>query len=125
MKSTFDDGAEGWQIYDYAASIAAGPGENVFRPVTWETMGGVNKSGYIWADDSRWTIDTPEAPHSLLALILYRRWIGDGELDLRNAKVSVFLRGDQLDLEGANCFFWVSKSGVRWHYASRPLEISG
>ena len=58
--------------------------------------GGVRDSGYIWADDSRWRIDTPENPHSILAFIIYRGWVGGKALDLRGAKLSVYQRGDKL-----------------------------
>ena len=46
------------------------------------------------------------------------------------ARVSVYLRGDDLELGGAQCYFWVvgrggeRGSGGRWHYASNPLHIS-
>ena len=44
-------------------------------------------------------------------------------LDLRDARVSVHLRGDDLDLKGAQCYFWVHSGGTRWHYTGRPLKI--
>ena len=119
----FSSGPDGWQIYDYDGGIAGGG--NAFFPVTWEKSGGVEDSGYIWGDDSRWRIDTPEKPNSILAFIIYRAWVKGGELDLRNAEVSVCLRGDNLDLKGAKCLFWAldNQNGTRWHYTARPLEI--
>ena len=66
--------------------------------------------------------------HSVLAFIHYQRWVKGDRLDLRNAKVSVYLRGDGLDLKGAKCFFWaVSAKGrkkSRWHYTSHPLKVN-
>ena len=141
VANTFDRGRESWQIYDYNGGIAGGG--NVFFLASWEKTGGVGDSGYIWADDSRWRIDTPEDPHSILAFILYHTWVvldarepareteaprptvyvkGD-ELDLREAVVSVRLRGDALDLKGAYCYFWAHRSGTRWHYTGRPLKV--
>ncbi|NUQ65715.1 MAG: hypothetical protein HUU20_24865 [Pirellulales bacterium] len=138
--NTFDQGRESWQIYDYNGGIAGGG--NVFFLPTWEKTGGVNDSGCIWADDSRWRIDTPENPHSILAFILYHHWITldekepgrttprpttyvpEGRLDMRNAEISVRLRGDGLDLKGAKCYFWVMGGPGRWHYTARPLKIS-
>ena len=35
-------------------------------------------------------------------------------LDLRGAEVSVYLRGDDLDLKGAKCYFWALAGGTRW-----------
>ena len=32
-------------------------------------------------------------------------------------------RGDDLDLKGAECYFWVHSGGTRWHYTGRPLKI--
>ena len=136
--NTFDAGRESWQIYDYTGGSG---NENVFFLTSWEKTGGVGNSGYVWGDDSRWRIDTPEDPHSILPLILYHRWIAEDleegpsttprptgfrqeeALDLRGARVSVHLRGDDLDLKGAKCYFWVHTGGTRWHYTGRPLKI--
>ena len=72
--NTFDAGRESWQIYDYTGGSG---NQNVFYLTSWEERGGVGDSGYVWADDSRWRIDTPEDPHSILPLILYHRWIAE------------------------------------------------
>ena len=48
--NTFEKGPEGWCSYDYHASIIA--------------------SGYVWADHTRWSIDAPERPISILPFIL-------------------------------------------------------
>jgi hypothetical protein len=86
----------------------------------------VNNSGFVWADDSQWRIDTPESPNSILAFINYRSWVNAPALDLREAEVSVCLRGDALDLKGAQCYFWAldQELGTRWHYLSTPLQIT-
>ncbi len=83
-------------------------------------------SGYVWADDSQWRIDTPESPNSILAFIIYRSWVNAPPLDLREAEVSVYLRGDHLDLKGAQCYFWAldQEIGTRWHYVSQPLTVN-
>ncbi len=119
---TFDAGHEGWKVYDYEAAAARRDG---FPAVTWEHSDGVADSGHVSADDARWTIDTPERPHSILPFIIYRQWTKRGGLDLRGATLSVYLRGDDLDLKGGTCLFWVlnHKSGTRWHYAANPLTI--
>ena len=136
---------QAWRIYDYAGDNSAetverakkAGGRNVFYPVSWEKSGGFHGSGYIWADDSRWRIDTPENPHSILALLIYQRWktprgVGQGTLDgkggpvldLRNAEVSLYLRGDNLDLKGAKLYFWVVSGFTRWHFDGQPLAVS-
>jgi hypothetical protein len=124
LKNTFDFDYEGWQSYDYEASVRAG--HEVFRPVTWTPTGGARDSGHVWTDDTRWTVDTPEQPRSILALVMYRCWLSRGPVDLRGATVSVFLRGDGLDLKGGSCCFWAwnLRSGTRWHMSRRPLPIS-
>ena len=117
----FNSDGEGWRIYDYNG------GQGAFYYATWESSGGLGDSGYIWGDDSRWSIDTPETPDSILSFIIYRSWVGGGALDLRNAMLSVHLRGFNLDLKGANVLFWVFNSGTpgtRWHYTAQPLEVS-
>ena len=124
MKHTFDRGPEGWCSYEYQAGKRAG--RNMFVLVIWEKSGGVNDSGYIWTDEHGWSADTPESPVSVLSFMLYRNWVGASPLDLREARVSVHLRGDDLQLFGAECYFWVVGSGDRgrWHYNSAPLNIS-
>lgn len=120
----FNQDREGWQVYDYNGGRPGGG--NVFFPVTWEKSGGVVNTGYVWADDSKWRIDTPESPHSILAFIIYRKWVGGNALDLRGSKLSVHLRGGLLDLKGAKCYFWVFNSslGTRWHCYGQPLRIA-
>ncbi len=121
----FNSGAQGWQVYDYnGLPYPQQGGSDVFYPVTWASSGGVGNSGYIWGDDSRWRIDIPENPDSVLSLIFYRNWIGAGPIDLRNKTLSVYLRGDNLDLHGAGVYFWAHVLGTRWHYMAEPLDVS-
>jgi hypothetical protein len=122
--NSFDLGSHHWQVYDYNGGVAGGG--NVFYPVTWESSGGVGDTGYVWGDDSRWRIDTPENPNSILAFIVYRAWDGDGPIDLRDATLSVYLRGDNLDLKGGSVYFWALNGveGTRYHLLSSPLTIT-
>ena len=122
VKNSFEHGPEGWCSYDYHASVVAR--RNVFILATWEKEGGVGNSGYVWVDHARWSADTPEKPLSILPLIFYRGWVDADPIDLRGAEVSVYLRGDDLQLDGAQCFFWIHGVGGRWHYTSHPLSIS-
>ncbi len=89
--------------------------------------GGFNDRAYVTADDSQWTIDTPESPESILALIIPTTLMMKlPPLDLRNIKLSFSLRGDNLQLYGAECYFWVVTflpKTTRWHYISQPLSI--
>jgi hypothetical protein len=123
VKNSFDKGPEGWCSYDYHASIVD-DGVNVFVLAVWARAGGVNDSGYIWTNHRRWSADVPESPVSILPLIFYQRWVNAELLDLREAEVSVYLRGDGLQLHGARCYFWVLADGTRWHYTGHPLAIS-
>ncbi|MBI3943496.1 MAG: hypothetical protein HY326_10830 [Chloroflexi bacterium] len=123
IKNSFDKGPESWYSYDYHASIVSG-GYNIFKMVTFRRQGGVNDSGYVWTDHLRWSADTPESPLSILPLLTYRSWINADPIDLRGAQVSVYLRGDNLNLNGAKCYFWVHSGGTRWHYHGNPLTIS-
>jgi hypothetical protein len=124
LKHTFDHDYEMWHAYDYAACLRAG-GRDIYRPATWEARGGVNDSGYIWVDDSRWSVETPEGPHSILAIMTWRQWYLRGPVDLRGATMSVHLRGDELDLRGGRCLFWIlsRKLSTRWHLSSAPLRV--
>jgi len=123
IKNSFDRGPEGWCSYDYHWSVVAG-GRNIFILTAWSGSGGVNDSGYIWCDERQWSGDTPESPVSVLPFIIYTNWVGLEPLDLREARVSVFLRGDELQLHGAQCYFWVVGPGGRWHFTSHPLTIT-
>ena len=123
IRNSFDKGPEGWCSYDYHWSIVA-KGRNIFILTTWQPSGGVNDSGYVWCDEARWSADTPESPVSVLPFITYVHWVGLEPPDLREAQVSVYLRGDDLQLDGAQCYFWVVSGGGRWHFTSRPLTIS-
>jgi hypothetical protein len=123
IRNSFDKGPENWCSYDYHWSIVA-KGKNIFILTTWEPSGGVNDSGYVWCDETRWSADTPESPVSLLPFLTYTHWFGQGPLDLREAQVSVYLRGDELQTLGAKCYFWVVGPGGRWHLNSHPLTIT-
>lgn len=121
MKNGFEYGPEAWCSYEYHASVVSG--RNIFILSIWSPTGGVNDSGYVWTDEFCWSADTPEKPLSILPFIFYRNWINEGPVDLRNARVSVYLRGDQLQLDGAQCFFWVHSPSTRWHLTASPVPI--
>ena len=110
-----------WASYEYI-----GPEDN-FIPVQTDPHGGPAGQPCISADDSMWTIDTPESPHSILALLFYPLWQLEGPYDLRNAQLQFYLRGDDLDLKGGHCFFWVHTStlgSTRWHLRSQAIPVS-
>ena len=123
MKNSFDKGPESWCSYDYHASIVAGV-NNIFILPTHVKTGGVNNSGYVWVDQTRWSADTPEVPMSILPFLFYRSWINADLINLENASISVYLRGDDLNLFNAKCYFWIVGKGSRWHNTAKPLEIS-
>ena len=120
--NTFAGGPEGWCSYEYHASVVAG--QNYFVLTTWEERGGVDDGGFVWADQTRWSTDAPEKPVSILPLILYRNWVGEPPIDLRGAELSVQLRGDGLDVGGAECYFWAHTAGTRWHCNGQPVPIA-
>ena len=122
VKNTFERGPEGWCSYEYHASVIAG--ENIFILTTWESSGGIEDSGYVWADETRWSTDAPERPVSILPLICYRNWSDDPPIDLLGAELIVSLRGDDLQLRGAECYFWAHADGTRWHCTGRPVDIA-
>lgn len=114
-----------WKSYEYLGTDHG----DVFHPAYCEKEGGPNGQPFVWVDDTMWSIDTPENPHSILVLLHYQSWDkrDDGWLDLRNATVEFRLRGDELALHGAKCFFWVSSltnQTTRWHYVGRPFAIA-
>lgn len=123
IKNTFEVGPDGWSSYDYHQSIVQRANRAIFVLNTHERTGGVDGGPYSWTNEHVWTVDVPEVPMSILPLIYYRSWMGDGPADLRNLEVSVYLRGDGLNLEGAECYFWVVCGMTRWHFNSNPIDI--
>ena len=119
----FENGRDGWVAYDYDGGVFGAA--NFFYPVSWNQTGGVGNSAYVWADESRWRIDTPENPHSILALLTYPTWLSPflSALDLRATTAEFYLRGDGLDLKGASAYFWVVDSHGRSHQRDIPLNI--
>ncbi|MSP12246.1 MAG: hypothetical protein EXR62_04720 [Chloroflexi bacterium] len=118
---SFNKGPESWCSYDYHACIVSK--REIAVLATWSRAGGVNDSGYVWSNHTTWSTDTPESPVSILALFFYRYWLNEEPIDLRGAEVSVYLRGDNLRLFGANCYFWVTAPASRWHLTSHPLTV--
>lgn len=121
IRNDFALGPQGWCSYDYHGSVVAG--RNMFILTTWEPAGGPDGAGHVWTTHHRWSADTPEVPLSILPLIHYRGWIDEGKIDLRDATLSVYLRGDDLLLDGAHCRFWVLSDNTRWHMKAEPIEI--
>jgi hypothetical protein len=121
-QNRFSKGPECWCSYDYHASMVNG-GTNVFVLATWSKGGGPGGRNHIWTDHTRWSADTPEKPLSILPLLFYRSWVGADPIDLRGREISLYLRGDKLELDGADCHFWVRAVDTRWHFNSRCLAI--
>jgi hypothetical protein len=123
VRQEFEEGADLWVSYD--DNGGSRPGANVFYPASWSPGGGVRDTGYIWADGSRWRIDAPENPDSILALLTYPGWIDRlySALDLSNTVARFYLRGDGLELHGAQAFFWVLDENGRWYRHLQPLVI--
>lgn len=113
---TFDQNNGLWSSYDFNAGVH-GWG-NVFYPATWHS------DGYIWTDDSRWRIDTPESPQSILALLVYPTWLAttprSGTISLEGARIEFDIKTDDLDLKGGAIRFWFVTKG-RW--TSRALQV--
>ena len=122
VRSGFDIGPDGWCSYDYHASVITG--DNVFILTSWQATGGVDNGGYAWTDNTRWSADTPEKPLSILPLLRYRSWVAEDAVDLADAELSVYLRGDGLQLDGAACYFWIHGAHTRWHLTGQPLTVA-
>jgi hypothetical protein len=123
----FDSWNERWATYQDAYGYG-----NVFFPMTHQSRGGVNNGGFVWTGPSRRAVDAPEQPDSILVAMNYWRWLFSDEwrartgasdvVDLRNATLSVALRGRGLTLGRTRITFWVLTNGARWHLRT-PLSI--
>lgn len=123
IRNTFAMGPEGWCSYDYHASMVA-DGRDIYILATRRQGEGPNGADCIMVDHRQWSADTPESPVSILPLLTYRKWLDLAPVDLREAEVSVYLRGDNLTMDGVSCYFWVNTTMNRWHLTSQPLHIS-
>jgi len=116
------DAIDQWHSYAYL-----GIGSHEYHLCRYSKSGGYENAPYVTADDSLWTIDTPESPRSILALIIPSTLETKvPPLDLRNTTISFSLRGDNLKLYGATCYFWVVTFlplSTRWHYVTQPLTV--
>lgn len=110
-----------WKSYEYFE------GGHKYREVQYDPAGGPEGQPCIWADDSLWTVDTPENPQSILFLLHYRFWDYEAPADLRGMTLRCRLRGEGLKLHGAKVYFWVVTYGpaaTRWHYVAAPISVS-
>lgn len=122
----FDEWNGRWATYQ----DAYGRG-NVFFPMSHSAIGGSDGNGFIWTDDSRWIIDPPEQPNSVLISLLYWRWLFSPEyagrhefasvVDLSDTILEVDLRGHELGMRQSKLTFWILCGGARWHLASQSL----
>ena len=110
MENTFKNDNEHWCVYEFIDDKS-----DMFHYSIW-------RPGYIESNDTLWSEDTPENPHSVLAFIRYSEWAGEEPCDLRGKTITVSLRGKDLNLKGANIYFWVMSGGARFHRIS-PLSI--
>ena len=123
----FDNWNERWATYQDAYGYG-----NIFFPMSHESTGGADGGGFVWTDSSRWRVDPPENPDSMLIALAYWRWLFPpawrsrahlGEtVNLSGATLDVALRGRNLDLADAHVSFWITCSGARWH-AKQPLAV--
>lgn len=123
--NTFDQGTEFYSAYDYGAGNR-GLGKNIYYPSIWSPSGGINDGGYVTVDDSQWIIDSPETPQSILALMTYARWQGSGHsttVNFEDSTVEFYLKGDNLDLNGAQAYFWVLDVHGCWKDYTTTLNI--
>lgn len=130
IQNTFEKSPENWVTYDYKSSIEKG-GSNIF------ILAGHIREGYIWTDNTRWSIDDPD--NSILPFLTYTNWSDKEQVDLRKTIVSVYLKGENLDLNGGSCHFWIyvgrrqyvetekgimcSDNATRWHL-KQPIKIT-
>jgi hypothetical protein len=97
-----------WASYEYI-----GPGQQTFHDA---------KDGRV--TDAGWSIDWPENPDSILALVTYPDWTGQPRPDLTNRTATIRLRSDNLDLKGGHATFWIVTEGNRFHH-SQPVSVDG
>jgi hypothetical protein len=129
LTQDFEAWNERWVTYQDAFGYG-----NVFFPMSHERAGGVDGGGYVWTSASRWALDPPEEPDSILVALVYWKWLfppawraGKEELgtfvNLSRTTLEVSLRGHDLRLGNAQVTFWVLCDGARWHL-KQPLQVA-
>lgn len=124
IQQDFKDWPEFWVSYEDQPYRG-----NIFYPLS-HTQEDIN-TGYVWSDDSRWRIDAPETPNSILAMLVYFKWMNRQDIvssrsqtfDFSGKQIQFGLRGDNLDLKGGHCHFWVENEYGRWHRTANNLVI--
>lgn len=127
VDQTFDNWFERWCSYKDVPYLS-----NVWYPLSHARAGGHDGGGYIWTDHSRWNIDAPEVPNSNLWAVVYWRWLNRNDIvtsrsayiGLNGWTMTCHLKGRNLDLKGAGCYFWVTTEQGRWHKTGTPLTIN-
>lgn len=110
-----------WKSYEYI-----GP-DHRYHDVHYQIDGGPAGGPHIWSDDSMWSIDLPAQPQAILPFIRYQHWLSEPPIDLRHATLRMTLRGDDLNLHGGHCLFWVvtyAPASQLWHHTYQPLTIN-
>jgi hypothetical protein len=100
-----------WFAYDYQPYLQ--------DPQAHLHLDAIRTGDAVWTHGDMWSIDDPESPPSILALMRY-----GPERDFRGACFQFDLIGMDLELHGATVSLWVVSSdrGERWH-AKVPLVI--
>jgi hypothetical protein len=126
-RATFDDGTDGWDSLTTATS----------RNVQWSQTGG-RSGGYIFSDGP-WWLDTnhgpPGGPADLNIVAWTWSWrlipnAHDHLIDFRNSRVSMWIRGEDVDLKGSHLVFWIqsrlrnSAKSANYAYTSKPLDAA-
>jgi len=119
----FETGADYWISYDYNADRATY--ENVFYAASWASQGGSDGGGFIFADDSRWRIDTPETPALVFPLAIRSEWLDPryNHLDFDGHTASFDLKATNLDLKGGQAYLYVYDTHGRVVKFDQPLLI--
>lgn len=117
----------GWYAYDYRAGLdGLAPRGNVFQAA-------VPRGDEVWTNHYQWSIDDPESPDSVLALIRQEQWNTTGGIvstqlsagpDVRGSCVSFELRGERLDLHGGQATLWLVSGSAKQRWHSEPFEIT-
>lgn len=112
-RETFDKNAGHWksgkdqESGSYNRNVLGKKGEGI--PLKWHRTGGRN-GGYV-ASESPWYFDSNHGEFMWFYLVLVgpirEEWDANKDLDLRDATVSIGLRGREMALKGTRLYFWI------------------
>ena len=128
-QETFDKGPGGWTVGkdkpggSFNVNVLGQRGEAV--PLAWQATGG--PAGGFASSEGPWYFDSNHGEFMWFYLVLIgpggEAWGDYRQIDLRDARLTITLRGHNMQLKGTSLYLWVQ--GNKGPYVSRAIYNPG